>query len=178
MMGDTERVNPDEGKERKGIHPDAEGRGDVRGREPIQHSLRDHPHLHGEEERGHPQLKYWTPSLNEWAYVCHLASRKSGWWTDLATGLPKERNVGEMFMLMVSELAEGFEGVRKDLMDDHLPNRKSVEVELADVLIRVFDFAGRHGIDLDGAVREKMAYNAERADHKPENRVKEGGKQF
>jgi hypothetical protein len=34
------------------------------------------------------------------------------------------------------------------------------------------------GFDLDGAVAEKRAYNAEREDHKPENRRKEGGKAF
>jgi hypothetical protein len=34
-----------------------------------------------------------------------------------------------------------------------------------------------HG-DLDGVVAEKRAYNAEREDHKPENRRKEGGKAF
>ena len=31
------------------------------------------------------------------------------------------------------------------------------------------------GFDLDGAVAEKRAYNADREDHKPENRKKEGG---
>lgn len=30
----------------------------------------------------------------------------------------------------------------------------------------------------EGAVVEKLAYNAQRADHKPENRAKEGGKKF
>lgn len=34
--------------------------------------------------------------------------------------------------------------------------------ELADLLIRAFDFAGKHGIDLDAAVQQKMAYNATR----------------
>ena len=38
--------------------------------------------------------------------------------------------------------------------------------------------AGFRGFDLDGAVAEKRAYNAEREDHKPENRRKEGGKAF
>lgn len=34
--------------------------------------------------------------------------------------------------------------------------------EIADVLIRCFDFAGRFGIDLDRAVTEKMIYNSNR----------------
>lgn len=110
--------------------------------------------------------------------ICHQASVDGGWWHDLKTGEPLERNKGELLMLMVSEIAEAMEGERKDLMDDHLPHRKAAEVELADTLIRIFDYAGGHGYDLAGALIEKMEYNANRADHKPENRAKDGGKQF
>lgn len=110
--------------------------------------------------------------------LCHGIAKAGGWWTDLATGQPKVRNKGELLMLIVSEVAEAMEGERKDLMDDHLPHRKMAEVELADVLIRVFDYAGGHGYDLAGAVAEKLAYNQQRADHKMENRVKDGGKKF
>jgi hypothetical protein len=67
---------------------------------------------------------------------------------------------------------------RKDLMDDHLPHRKMAEVELADAVIRICDLAGLKGYDLGGAIEEKLAYNLQRADHKLENREKEGGKQF
>jgi NTP pyrophosphatase (non-canonical NTP hydrolase) len=35
-------------------------------------------------------------------------------------------------------------------------------VELADILIRVLDLAGRMDIDLDAVVAEKMRYNAGR----------------
>ncbi len=83
-----------------------------------------------------------------------------------------------MFMLMVSEIVEAMEGVRKGLRDEHLPHRPSVEVELADLLIRVFDYAGATRLDLQGAYDEKRAYNAKRADHKPENRLKPGGKKW
>lgn len=110
--------------------------------------------------------------------LCHGAAKAGGWWTDLATGQPKQRNKGELLMLIVSEVAEAMEGERKDLMDDHLTHRKMAEVELADALIRIFDYAGGHGYDLAGAMLEKLAYNAKRADHKPENRIKEGGKKF
>jgi NTP pyrophosphatase (non-canonical NTP hydrolase) len=68
-------------------------------------------------------------------------------------------------MLIVSEIAEAMEGERKGLADDKLPHRSMVEVELADALIRIFDYAGEYGLDLEGALKEKMAYNAKRADH-------------
>ena len=49
--------------------------------------------------------------------------------------------------------------------DENGKLRKPVGIpsELADVLIRAFHFAGKHGIDLDRAVREKMAYNETRS---------------
>lgn len=100
------------------------------------------------------------------------------WWHDPKTGERLERNKGEMLMLMVSEIAEAMEGERKNLMDSHLPYRKAVEVELADLIIRVLDYAGAYGLDLDGAIAEKLVYNANREDHKPENRLKENGKRF
>jgi NTP pyrophosphatase (non-canonical NTP hydrolase) len=103
---------------------------------------------------------------------------RMGWYTDPATGLRKDRNVGEMLALIHSEVSEALEGYRKSLMDTHLPHRPMLEVELADVLIRVFDLAGYLKLDLGGAYEEKRAYNATRADHKLENRAKEGGKKI
>ena len=110
--------------------------------------------------------------------VCHGVAKKSGWWNDLETGDPLDRNKGELMMLMVSEIAEMMEGSRKNLMDEHLPHRKNEEVEAADLFIRLMDYCGGFNLDLAGAVREKLAYNAQRADHKPENRIKENGKKF
>ena len=115
-------------------------------------------------------------NLNDYARECHEANKQ--WWQDPETGEPIKRNKGELIALMHSELSEALEGIRKDLMDDKLTHRKMEEVELADVLIRIFDYAGGFGLDLQGAFEEKMAYNRNRADHKHENRVKEGGKKF
>lgn len=81
-------------------------------------------------------------------------------------------------MLIVSEVSEAMEGERKDVMDTHLPHRKMAEVELADILIRVFDYAHAHGYDLDGAFAEKMQYNATRVDHSIEARQQPNGKKF
>lgn len=114
--------------------------------------------------------------------VCHGASKASGWWTDIATGQPIDPNTPHLvpakLCLVHSEVSEAMEGHRKNLMDDKLPHRKMIEVELADAVIRIADLAGALGLDLGGAIAEKLAYNAQRADHKAENRKAEGGKAY
>lgn len=116
--------------------------------------------------------------------LCHSAAIAAGWWNDLHTGesllpgSPRGRNVGELLMLCVSELAEAMEGHRKSLPDDKLPHRPMLEVELVDCIIRICDLAGALKLDLDGALVEKLAYNASRADHRPENRRQPGGKAY
>lgn len=89
-----------------------------------------------------------------------------------------KRNVGEMLALVHSEISEGLEGSRKNLMDDKLPHRSMFEVELADAVIRIFNIAGGLNLDLGGAFVEKMAFNAVREDHKLENRMREHGKKY
>jgi NTP pyrophosphatase (non-canonical NTP hydrolase) len=110
-------------------------------------------------------------SINEQVKHCHEQACKAGWHAE-------RREDGTMLMLIVSEIAEAMEGERKDLMDDHLPHRRMAEVELADAVIRIFDYCGLHGYDLGGAFVEKLAYNRSRADHKPEQRRKAGGKKW
>lgn len=112
--------------------------------------------------------------------LCHGAAVRGGWWNDIKSGESTlaTRNVPEMLCLIHSEVSEAMEGYRKNLMDDKLPHRPMFEVELADTLIRIFDLAGAHKLDLAGALLEKMQYNATRADHKPENRTMEHGKKF
>lgn len=100
------------------------------------------------------------------------------WWVDLQTGERINRNPGEMLMLVVSEVAEAMEGVRKGLMDDKLPHRPAEEVEMADALIRILDYCEGRGLDIAGAVAEKMAYNRNREDHTREARLAAGGKKF
>ena len=119
---------------------------------------------------------------------CHGASYHAGWWAAKGTLDPlaeirKGSRIGKAFIaeklaLVHSEISEGLEGCRKGLMDDKLPHRTMLEVELADAVIRICDLAGALEMDLGGAIAEKMAFNAVRPDHKPEARAAEGGKSF
>lgn len=110
-------------------------------------------------------------STTELVNICHNRSVDAGW-----HNTPRED--GTMIALIHSEISEAMEGLRKDLMDDHLPHRKMAEVELADAVIRIFDFAGLKSYDIESAIFEKLEYNLNRADHKLENRLKNGGKKF
>jgi NTP pyrophosphatase (non-canonical NTP hydrolase) len=114
--------------------------------------------------------------FNSIAMEVHAENKK--WWTDPVTGKRIERNRGEMIALMHSELSEMLEAVRKDAMDDKLPSRRGEEVELGDLIIRALDYAGAYGLDLDGAIAEKRAFNRTRRDHTHEARMAAGGKRF
>lgn len=113
--------------------------------------------------------------LNELADEIHRQNRK--WWHD-KSGKKLHRNKGELLCLIHSEISEAMEGERKDLMDDKLPHRKMAEVELADALIRILDYAEGYGYDIGGAVMEKLEYNATRKDHTYEARELANGKKW
>jgi len=113
----------------------------------------------------------YRDEVNELVDLCHGLAKDAGWHNN-------PREIGTMLMLIVSEIAEAMEGDRKGLMDDHLPTRKMLEVELADAVIRICDLAGREGLDLGGAIVEKLMYNQQRKDHKIEKRQLEGGKAY
>ena len=118
--------------------------------------------------------------INAAVYECHKLAYDAGWWDlEKLPGLKTlDPDVPKRLMLIVSELAEAMEADRKGLSDSHLTHREGVEVELADAVIRIFDLCGAMSLDLGGAIVEKLEYNKQRADHKPENRAKAGGKKY
>lgn len=156
----------------------------------------------------------------------HSRNVKAGWWNDITTGEPKKRNVGELLILMVTEIAEGYLAWRDSLADDKLPQFPGIGVEIADLAIRMADFCGAllagnivdstilvpnpgdeifqkivdlameydamrktpeavgcpeesdflPAMDVAMMIDAKLAFNANRPDHKIENRLKEDGK--
>lgn len=105
-------------------------------------------------------------------------SAMRGWDRNAKTGRKIKRNFGEGVALIHSEVSEALEAYRRDAMDDKLPHRKGVEVEFADAIIRLCDWAAELKLDLAGAVIEKNRFNRVRKDHSVAARTKKGGKKF
>jgi len=104
-------------------------------------------------------------SIDALKLECHEIAKSKGWWDN------NRRNKGELIALMHSELSEGLEAIRNDLMSDHIVGFKGIEEELADVMIRIFDFCAKYKLNLSGALMDKMMFNMSRPH-------KHGGKKF
>lgn len=107
-------------------------------------------------------------TLNELAAEAHANAVSKGWWDE-------DRSFGEVIALIHSEVSEALEFYREGHAPDELFYTKEgtkpdgIPAEFADIIIRIFDAAGKYNIDLDTAVVEKMLYNKSRS-------FKHGGK--
>lgn len=114
--------------------------------------------------------------------TCYGLGLTAGWWHNATTKLPEpNRNFGDIVALIHSEISEAFEAHRKGKNDDHLPQYDGKLVELADAVIRIFDYVGSNQKmreEFLAAMRDKLIYNTQRADHSMEARAADGGKKL
>ncbi len=107
-------------------------------------------------------------AINELKYiqeVIHNTAKEKGWWDT-----PRED--GTLIALMHSELSEALEAARHgNPADDKIPEFKGVEAELADIIIRILDYAEGGGHRVIEALDAKMQMNMGRS-------YKHGGKEF
>ena len=95
----------------------------------------------------------------------HQTAVDKGWWDN-------PRSDGEVIALIHSELSEALEAIRcGEAMSEKIPEFTELELELADVAIRLMDYAEKRGIDLWSAILAKAEYNKGRS-------YRHGGKRF
>lgn len=98
-------------------------------------------------------------------YVHDLATRK-GWWRE-------EREDGTVIALIHEEVSESLRALRNGgrQYSEKIPNFLEIEEELADVVIRIMDFAQKRGWRVGEAIVAKTAFNEKRP-------YRHGGKAF
>lgn len=101
--------------------------------------------------------------LNDLSFECYTQSKKSGWHDPEV-----DASFVERLCLIHSEVSEVLEEYRKPESDvtrvwyEKNGKPEGIPIEVADILIRVFDLCGKHNIDVGAAVVEKMKFNQTR----------------
>lgn len=108
-------------------------------------------------------------ALNELAEVCSASSRSNGWYEPREIeGVVREASAGERIALIHEEATELLRHVRNGKPSgfwteiDGKP--EGPDSELADIIIRCLDYAGRYGIPIGTVIAHKVAYNGVRTD--------------
>lgn len=108
-------------------------------------------------------------SLNDYVKELHEIAKSKGWW-DKENEDPTKLNPLEKHMLMVTELAEAAEEARVGnppiyFIEDENGNQKpeGQATELADCMIRICDYFGYMGWDLEHVINIKKEYNKTRS---------------
>lgn len=78
------------------------------------------------------------------------------------TKVPAYHGNGEPITVDGKQLTVITRSHRATTNEGHLLKPCGIPSELADIIIRVLHFSGKHGVDIEKAVIEKMAYNATR----------------
>ena len=105
---------------------------------------------------------YSYEPLNSLAREAHKIAVDHGWWD-----IPP--SFGEVVALCHSELSEALQSYRNnepsvfhDVKDDGSTALEGYAVEMVDTLIRILDFCGAIGLDVDSIMAQKMEYNRSR----------------
>jgi len=95
--------------------------------------------------------------INELIEGIHQNAVNKGFWEDYENSPIGLSNVyvSQFLMLIVGEVAEAQEGLRKN-------DYENFKEELADIVIRTFDLAGGLDIDLEAEILAKMSKNKDR----------------
>lgn len=111
-----------------------------------------------------PFHKNFSEYMRTMQNAVHQNAVDHGWW--------EEERGNEPLLLMHCEISEAVEALREGNPESvKIPGHSNVAEELADTVIRIMDYCGKHEINLGAAIIAKHEYNRGRE-------YKHGGKKF